>query len=180
MRLLGRRPHPQRQPVQPGDLHFGSRFDHAVSAGVPALVAEPHPPLGGEPLDHHAVRADQARRTGQHPAPLRPEPRRDDEQEERAGRRGAADDQAHDSRVVSPWNRNSEPSSSEITPPAASRPWLCTLISARKNTMASRISATPAVLTGKVESAKKARMRQMPPTTPGRMAPGFWSSNSSP
>ena len=50
----------------------------------------------------------------------------------------------HDTRTPSPWNRMSEPSTIDTIPPAASRPWLATLISAMKNPTASTISAIPA------------------------------------
>ena len=51
---------------------------------------------------------------------------------------------AHDTPMPPPWNRMSEPRIIEVTPPAASTPWLTTLISAMKNTIASAMSAKPA------------------------------------
>ncbi len=42
------------------------------------------------------------------------------------------------------------------------------------------IKATPAKFTGRVWNAKNARMRDMPPITPGKIAPGEESSKYMP
>ena len=45
------------------------------------------------------------------------------------------------------------PSTNDVTPPAVSRPKLGVLISSRSNTPESRMSATPAQFTGRMEVA---------------------------
>src|SRR5437773_1859982 len=74
----------------------------------------------------------------------------------------------------------SEPSAIETIPPTASTPWLVTLTSAMKSTMANRMSSRPAKLIGRLWKAKNARISEMPPMTPGRTAPGVDSSKMSP
>src|SRR5439155_1639133 len=74
----------------------------------------------------------------------------------------------------------SEPSAIETIPPTASTPWLVTLTSAMKSTMANRMSSRPAKLIGRLWRAKNARISEMPPMTPGRTAPGVDSSKMSP
>ena len=49
-----------------------------------------------------------------------------------------------ESLALPPWNRITEPSTSERTPPVASSPWLATFTSAMKNAMPSTMSAMPA------------------------------------
>src|SRR5256885_58612 len=65
----------------------------------------------------------------------------------------------------------SEPSAIETIPPTASTPWLVTLTSAMKSTMANRMSSRLAKLIGRLWKAKNARVSEMPPMTPGQPAP---------
>ena len=59
-------------------------------------------------------------------------------------------------------------------------PWLTTLISAMSSATPKRMRSSPAQLMGRLWKAKKARIMLMPPSTPGRMAPGLDSSKKSP
>ena len=61
-----------------------------------------------------------------------------------------------------------------------STPWLTILISAIRSATPNRISSTPAQLIGRLWNAKKARIKEMPPMTPGRTTPGFCSSKKMP
>ncbi len=66
------------------------------------------------------------------------------------------------------------------TPPAVRTPWLTTLISAISSATPNRMRSTPAQLMGRLWKAKKARIREIPPITPGRTTPGFCSSKKMP
>src|SRR5881397_1784497 len=68
----------------------------------------------------------------------------------------------------------------DTMPPMASTPWLVTFTSAMKSTIAKRISSRPAKLIGRLWNAKNARISEMPPMTPGRIAPGVDSSKMRP
>ncbi|MOA62637.1 hypothetical protein D3C78_1881230 [compost metagenome] len=65
-------------------------------------------------------------------------------------------------------------------PPKPTTPKLGKKASAIMKAMPSRISATPAKLTGNSCSAYSASSRQIPPTTPPTEEPGLMNSNSRP
>src|SRR6266404_1322537 len=65
-----------------------------------------------------------------------------------------------------------DPSTMATTPPAVRTPWLTILISAIRRATPNRMSSTPAQLMGRLWKAKKARIREMPPMTPGSTTPG--------
>ena len=73
-----------------------------------------------------------------------------------------------------------EPSTIDTTPPMVSTPWLAILISAMSRATPNRMRRSPAQLMGRLWKAKKARIREMPPITPGSTTPGFDSSKKMP
>ena len=72
--------------------------------------------------------------------------------------------------------RNAMPTIRESTPPKLKMPWVLAFKSARNRIIASSIIKAPAMLTGRLASDTSARTAAMPPTTPGRIAPGVVSS----
>jgi len=73
-----------------------------------------------------------------------------------------------------------DPSSMATTPPIVRIPWLTTLISTSSSPTPKMISSSPAQLMGRLWKAKNAKIRLMPPITPGRMEPGLDSSKKMP
>ena len=90
--------------------------------------------------------------------------------------RGSATPNVVESRMrscgIGPWTSIRPPAIIATIPPIARMPWLVTVASKTNKTMASRINAAPAQLTGNILNANRARIRLMPPMTPGRIRPG--------
>ena len=72
--------------------------------------------------------------------------------------------------------RNAIPRTRAKTPPTLRKPWVGALRSATKRSSASSISSAAAMFTGKLASEMMASTAASPPTTPGKIKPGFESS----
>ncbi len=71
------------------------------------------------------------------------------------------------------------PSTKQMIPPIASRPWLVTVASSTNRTMPSTISSSPARLSGRLPKPMNARMIAIAPRIPVTKF-GFWSSKIRP
>jgi len=71
------------------------------------------------------------------------------------------------------------PSTKQMIPPTASRPWLVTVNSSRNRTMASRMSIRPATLRGRLPNPMNARTIAIAPTMPVTKF-GLCTSNNKP